>query len=191
MRSFCAGIATSSFGVGRGLGDNEAADRKRKRLNDSFDDDYPLDVVPPSPECRGSNTSSSVYHESFAKNGRNRPVNGNNGNGNGYNKYDSSSSGGGGAYHGGGGGAARKIREGGAAQPPPPHLRIAPQAAKVQRTPRQAPARVSTTATGGARGRGRAFSEFETDEQVKLKIPQPDVWPVYSAMTVVGFCLSQ
>lgn len=51
MRSFCAGLASSSLGSRRGLGDDERAeaDRKRKRVESL---DY-LDVVPPSPERWG------------------------------------------------------------------------------------------------------------------------------------------
>lgn len=52
MRSFCAGLASSTLGVRRGLGEEEKAEAERKRKReDSLDG---LDIVPPSPELWGA-----------------------------------------------------------------------------------------------------------------------------------------
>lgn len=53
MRSFCAGIASSSLGIPRGLGDEDVlADRKRKRLN------Y-LDSLPDSSDDSDNDSSAT------------------------------------------------------------------------------------------------------------------------------------
>lgn len=52
MRSFCAGLASSTLGVRRGLGEEEKAEAERKRKReDSLEG---LDIVPPSPELWGA-----------------------------------------------------------------------------------------------------------------------------------------
>lgn len=145
MRSFCAGLAASNLGNGRGIGDGEVnADRKRKHSMDSS-----LDVVPPSPENRGS-TASAVASNSPRRQKTNDGLARGRG---GYITH-----GGGSGRRGGGSGQGGGVHS-------PPHLRIADQAAKFKpsRSSPRAAAAILINAVGGG---NRGGPEFETGEQV-------------------------